>query len=69
MLAGSGAYGVNTVPGFSLADELESLHNAGLSRYAALQTATANISHFYQLDRGTIAEGMKVELLLLAETH
>jgi imidazolonepropionase-like amidohydrolase len=59
LLAGTDTMNPQCFPGFGLHDELGLLVDAGLSRLAALQTATLNPAQFMgQLDRrGTIAVG------------
>jgi imidazolonepropionase-like amidohydrolase len=54
------------VPGFSLHDELSLLVKAGLSTMEALQSATRNPARAFNLtDQGTIAPGMRADLVLL----
>src|SRR5215469_16019749 len=54
------------LPGFSLHDELSLLVKAGLSTMEALQAATLNPARAFELmDQGTIAPGMRADLVLL----
>lgn len=57
-----------TAPGASIADEIEELHAAGLSRRAALEAATAGAARFLGADGefGTIVPGARADLLLLS---
>lgn len=56
-----------TTPGASLHEELALYHEAGLSNFEALQTATVNASRTHQFlnDIGTIEIGKKANLLLV----
>ncbi len=56
-----------TVPGFAIHDELENLVQAGLTPYAALQTATVNPAKYLGLfdKTGTITTGKGANLVLL----
>ena len=66
LLAGSDSPQIFMVPGFALHRELEALVGAGLSPYAALLAATRNPHRYLgDKDRGTIAPGMRAELVLL----
>lgn len=67
LMAGSDAPEFFNVTGFTLHDELESLVDAGLTPYAALQTATINPSTFLGMDNrtGTVAVGKEADLVLL----
>lgn len=53
--------------GFSLHGEIELLHQAGLTTYQALRTATANASEFVGQpgDWGVVREGARADLVLL----
>jgi hypothetical protein len=66
LLAGTDVVAPWTYPGFSLHDELGLLVEAGLTPLEALRTATANPAQFLGMkDVGTIAPGMKANLILL----
>jgi imidazolonepropionase-like amidohydrolase len=55
------------VAGFALHDELKTMVDAGLTPYAALQTATVNPAIFLEMKNrtGTIAVGKEADLVLL----
>jgi len=66
LLAGTDVVAPYTYPGFSLHDELGLLVDAGLTPLQSLQTATVNPAQFLGIrDLGTIAPGMKANLVLL----
>ena len=66
LLAGTDVVAPWTYPGFSLHDELGLLVKAGLTPLEALRTATINPAQFFGMkDAGTIAPGMKANLVLL----
>jgi hypothetical protein len=66
LLAGTDVVAPWTYPGFSLHDELGLLVQAGLTPLQSLQTATVNPAQFLGIkDMGTIAPGMKANLVLL----
>ena len=66
MLAGTDVVAPDTYPGFSLHDELALLVQAGLTPLQSLQTATVNPAQFLGIKgMGTIAPGMKADLVLL----
>jgi len=66
LLAGTDVVAPYTYPGFSLHDELGLLVEAGLTPLQSLQTATVNPAQFLGIkDMGTIAPGMKANLVLL----
>jgi imidazolonepropionase-like amidohydrolase len=66
LLAGTDVVAPYTYPGFSLHDELGLLVEAGLTPLQSLQTATVNPARFLGIkDMGTIAPGMKADLVLL----
>lgn len=68
LLAGSDAGAPHGVfPGSSLHEELSLLVEAGLSPYEALRTATANPAIYLKAEQefGTIAEGLRADLVLL----
>lgn len=67
LLAGTDG-GVPLVPAGALAEELIELVRAGLSPYEALRTATVNAASFLRADGlGTLAEGMKADLVVTEE--
>jgi len=53
--------------GFAIVDELENLVDAGLSPYEAIKAGTSNAAEFLAAsdEFGTVAEGMRADLLLL----
>jgi imidazolonepropionase-like amidohydrolase len=55
------------IPGFTVHDEIESYVKAGLSNFAALQTATINPATYLEIDKrkGTIEPGKEADLILL----
>jgi imidazolonepropionase-like amidohydrolase len=57
------------VPGFSLHEELRSLHSAGLSNFQVLQTATSNPAEFLgtSAESGTISAGKRADVLLVGQ--
>ncbi len=65
LMAGTDANLPPTVPGFSLHDELGSLHNAGLSSAEVLRSATANTAKWLKRNAGIIATGYDADLVLL----
>ena len=66
LLAGTDVVAPYTYPGFSVHDELGLLVEAGLTPLQSLQTATVNPAQFLGIkDMGTIAPGMKANLVLL----
>jgi imidazolonepropionase-like amidohydrolase len=66
LLAGTDVVAPWTYPGFSLHDELGLLVEAGLTPLEALRTATINPAQFFGMkDVGTIARGMKANLIVL----
>ena len=67
LLLGSGAYEVDGIPGFALADEVEALHEAGLHPFEVLRTCTVAIGEYFGLDRGTIEVGKPADFILLGE--
>jgi imidazolonepropionase-like amidohydrolase len=66
-LAGTDSPAPFCFPGFSLHDEIELLHRAGLSRLEALQTATRNPAELLgqSQDVGTVEKGKIADLVLL----
>lgn len=65
LMAGSDSPEWFLVPGFSIHDELDMFVQAGLSSYAALQTATVNPAAYLGLNKGTIEAGKQADLVLL----
>lgn len=67
LMAGSDAPEFFVVAGFSIHDELKTMVDAGLTPYAALQTATVNPSAFLEMNKrtGTIETGKEADLVLL----
>jgi imidazolonepropionase-like amidohydrolase len=67
LLAGTDAEGLGTIAGASLIEELETLHESGLSNYEALQTATSYPALFVGREQefGKIAQGMRADMILL----
>lgn len=67
LMAGSDSPQWFTVTGFAIHDEIENLVLAGLTPYAALQTATINPATYLGLinQTGTITAGKEADLLLL----
>lgn len=68
LLAGTDAPTIpGLVPGLSLHQEMQLLHEAGLSNYEALKAATINPAHFLKIqsDFGTIEVGKEASLLML----
>jgi hypothetical protein len=67
LLAGTDLASNFLMPGFSLHDELSLMVEAGLSPFAALQTATINPAKFIHRDKdlGTVEKGKLADLLLL----
>lgn len=67
LMTGSDAPEFFSVAGFALHDELASMVDAGLTPYAALQTATVHPATFLETihHTGTIAVGKEADLILL----
>jgi imidazolonepropionase-like amidohydrolase len=67
ILAGTDTPNPLLVPGFSLHDELRRLHDAGLSNFEVLQTATTNPTAFLGLlaESGTVEIGKRADLVLV----
>lgn len=65
IMAGTDANLTPTVPGFSLHDELGSLHNAGMSNAQVLQAATKVPATYLKSNSGKIAAGYEANLVLL----
>jgi len=67
IVAGSRATDELMVPGFSLHDELRTLHESGLTTAEALRAATAASSEVIGLSSGVIEAGRPADLVLLRE--
>ncbi len=69
IVAGTDATNPYLVPGFSLHDELGYLTEAGLSSYEAIEAATASAAEALgeRDEFGTVAEGLKADLILTEE--
>ena len=65
MMAGSDSPQFFMTPGFGLHRELQALAAAGLSPYAALETATRVPAEYLGRPIGVVAEGKRADLLLL----
>ena len=67
ILAGTDILNPYLYPGFSLHEELELLVEAGLTPFAALQSATVNPAKFFAREKefGTIEKGKLADLVLL----
>ncbi|HEX6224209.1 MAG TPA: amidohydrolase family protein [Chryseolinea sp.] len=67
LMTGSDAPEFFAVTGFALHDELKAMVDAGLTPYAALQTATINPATFLGMNNrtGTIAAGKEADLVML----
>ena len=67
LMAGSDSPEFFGVAGFALHDELKTMVDAGLTPYAALQTATVTPATFLEMNNrtGTIAVGKEADLVLL----
>lgn len=67
LMAGSDSPEFFIVAGFSIHDELKTMVDAGLTPFAALQTATINPATFLEMNNrtGTIAVGKEADLVLL----
>lgn len=67
LLLGSDAPQVWNVPGFSVWRELQTMVDAGLTPFEALETGTVNVARFFHVesDLGTVAVGKKADLILL----
>ena len=65
LMAGSDSPEFFLVAGFALHDELETFVAAGLTPFAALQTATVNTAKFLGSNKGTIESGKVADLVLL----
>lgn len=68
ILAGSNFGAPYVYPGFSLIDELEALHAAGLSTADAIRSATSRAAAFLELSDqyGSLAVGKAADLILVA---
>lgn len=65
LMAGSDSPEWFLVPGFSIHDELDMFVQAGLTPFAALQTATVNTAAYLGMNKGTIEPGKVADILLL----
>ena len=67
LLAGTDAPIATIIPGFALAEEIETLHRSGLSGYEALRAATSGPAEFLgrRGEFGVIAPGASADLVLL----
>ncbi|HLH09588.1 MAG TPA: amidohydrolase family protein [Terriglobales bacterium] len=67
LLAGTDPFVPCVIPGFSLKNELRELHEAGLTPYEVLQSATSNAARFLgnSQDFGTVTKGKVADLVLL----
>ena len=67
LLAGTDTPNPLLVPGFSLHDELRNLHDAGLTNFQVLQTATVNPARFLGIltEGGTVEVGKRADLILV----
>ena len=67
LLLGSDAPQIYNVPGFSTHRELESMVEAGLTPFQALETGTRNVAAFFGIEKetGTIERGKRADLVLL----
>ena len=65
LMAGTDSPLLMSIPGYSLHRELEVMHQAGVDNFAVLRSATAEPARFLNERRGTIAPGMRADLLLL----
>jgi imidazolonepropionase-like amidohydrolase len=68
LLAGTDAYKLNIIPGFSLLEELRYFVNAGLSPYEAIKAGTSDAARFLNQENefGTVAVGRRADLILLS---
>jgi imidazolonepropionase-like amidohydrolase len=68
LLAGTDAYKLNVIPGFSLLQELKYFVEAGLSPYEAIKAGTRDAARFLNQENefGTVAVGRRAELILLS---
>lgn len=65
LMAGSDSPEWFLVPGFSIHDEISMFVKAGLSPFAALQTATVNTARYLGVNKGTIEKDKQADLILL----
>lgn len=67
LMAGSDAPEFFVVAGFAIHDELKTMVDAGLTPFAALQTATINPATFLEMNKrtGTIEVGKEADIVLL----
>jgi imidazolonepropionase-like amidohydrolase len=69
ILAGTDTPNPLLVPGFSLHEELRNLHEAGLTNFEVLQTATTNPARFlgFLPEAGTVETGKRADLILVGD--
>ncbi len=67
VVAGTDSGGPLVLPGFSIHDELESLHNGGMSPSQALAAATLNPANLMNSNAGRIEAGRRADMLLLTK--
>ncbi|RBP47050.1 amidohydrolase family protein [Arenicella xantha] len=65
IVAGTDSGANLVVPGFSLHDELESLHNGGMSPAQTLASATLNPAKLMNSNAGSIEVGRRADMLIL----
>ncbi|MGJ8681990.1 amidohydrolase family protein [Paraglaciecola sp.] len=67
ILAGTDSWSEYNVPGFSLHEELQALHEAGLDNFSILQAATINGAKYFRISDkiGSIDIGKQADMLLL----
>lgn len=65
IMAGTDANLPPTVPGFSLHDELESMHRAGMSNADVLRSATTIPANWLNIKAGKIVPGYRADMVLL----
>ena len=67
ILVGTDCYDTHVFPGFSYHDELQHLHEAGLSQLDILKSATIRAAEFLEIanDCGSITNGKRADLVLL----
>lgn len=65
LMAGSDSPEWFLVTGFSIHDEIDMFVQAGLTPFAALQTATINTANYLGLNKGTIEPGKSADMILL----
>jgi imidazolonepropionase-like amidohydrolase len=65
IMAGTDANLPLAVPGFSFHDELQSLHDAGMSNREVLRAATSSPARWLGINTGRVATGYQADLILL----